>query len=104
MDVGLYIECEGWEMNHEITIESGDRINIFVESIAQKTFILELGEIKLHFARKDLVELNEMIDSVLWDDSRDDLVRQIDEAEAERDRLQDIIDDAGAREENNWEG
>ena len=91
-------------MNNEITVESGDDMKVFTESIAQKTFIVQLEKVILRFSRRDLEELNEKIDSVLWDESRNELGEQITELRVENDRLQEIIDDAGATAEDAWEG
>ena len=68
-------------MTIEISVESRDNMKVDTESRNGKKFAIRLEGITLYFDRKDLEELEDMIESELWDESehRDTLSDKVDE-------------------------
>jgi hypothetical protein len=81
-------------MTIEINIEARDGMRVNTEGRNGKKFAVKLEGVTLYFDRKDLEELEELIEAELWDETehRDYLKNKLDEADLIVDELTERVE------------
>lgn len=72
-------------MFNYVQVEKGDDIKVSMDGKTGRRFQIKIGDLKLFIERKDLEELEDMIEEALWDETehRDYLKDQIEKLESE---------------------
>ena len=81
-------------MTVEFTVDEKDKMKVEHADTTEKRFAIKLGDVEIFLSRNDLVELEEKIEDILWDESnhRDKLEEELDRVTSELEEAKEEIE------------